>query len=79
VRPLVERTAALFAEGRRLPEALDPRLGPIVRLFGLGGEAILRAVERIGCATLWERPRLSPGQKAAILMRVMALRALGGK
>lgn len=77
LRPLVERTAVLFAEGRRLPGLLDPRLAPIVRLFGLGGEAILRAVERAGCATLWERPRLSRLQKAGLVARAVVLSRLG--
>jgi len=71
LRPLVERTAAIFDEGRRLPTLLDPKLAPIVRLFGLGGEAILRAVRRAGCATLWERPRLGKAQKMALVARVI--------
>jgi squalene synthase HpnC len=77
MRPLVERTAALFAEGRTLPALLDERLAPIVQLFGLGGEAILKAVERIGCATLWERPRLSGFQKAALVGRVLVMTRFG--
>lgn len=77
VRPLVERTASMFAEGRALPGTLDRRLSPIVRLFGLGGEAILRAVEKAGCATLWERPRLSGGQKAGMVLRVVVARSFG--
>lgn len=71
VRPLVEKTAALFDEGRRLPTLLNPELAPIVRLFGLGGEAILSAVNRAGCATLWGRPRLSKVQKGMLVARVM--------
>jgi phytoene/squalene synthetase len=74
LRPLVDRTRAMFAEGRALPGLLDPRLGPIVRLFGSGGEAILRAVDRVGCATLWQRPRLSAAQKLALLARIMLRR-----
>lgn len=79
VRPLVERTAALFDQGRLLPGLLDPELGPVVRLFGLGGEAILRAVERIGCATLWERPRLSTTQKSVLVARVLLGRLVSGR
>lgn len=71
LRPLVEKTAALFAEGRGLPGRLEPRLGKIVRLFGLGGETILRAVERGGCTTLWRRPRLGKLTKAALVARAM--------
>lgn len=72
LRPLVERTASMFEEGRPLPGLLDPRLGRIVRLFGMGGEAILSAVERVGCATLWERPRLSKWRKVALVGRAAA-------
>jgi squalene synthase HpnC len=78
LRPLVERTGALFREGNTLPRHLDARLAPVVRLFGLGGEAILRAVERGGCATLWHRPRLSKAQKAGLVLRTMVGSRLGG-
>lgn len=67
VRPLVERTAALFDEGRGLPGTLDGRISPVVWLFGAGGRAVLSAVERIGCATLWERPRLSKVTKLRLV------------
>lgn len=69
VRDLVERTAQLFDRGRPLPAALDPSLAPVVWLFGAGGEAILRAVEGMGCATLWSRPRLSRLTKAGLVGR----------
>lgn len=69
LRPLVERTAALFDQGRPLPRTLDNRLGPVVWLFGAGGDAILSVVERAGCATLWTRPSLGKATKAALLAR----------
>lgn len=71
VRPLVERTAAMFAEGEALPGMLDARLAPVVRLFGMGGAAILKAVERAGCTTLWARPRLGKAQKLGLVARVL--------
>lgn len=77
LRPLVERTWELFNEGRPLPKALGSELSPVVWLFGAGGECVLRAVERMGCATLWGRPRLGKGRKAWLLMRAMAMGKLG--
>ena len=38
-------------------------------MCGAGGEAILSAVERIGCATLWERPSLGRHQKLWLVCR----------
>jgi squalene synthase HpnC len=69
LRPLVDHTEALFDRGRPLPSTLDDGLAPVVWLFGAGGDAILRAVRRIGCATLWERPRLGKVEKALLVGR----------
>lgn len=76
VRPLVERTRALFRQGRPLPRTLDRRMRPVVWLFGAGGEAVLTRIERIGCATLWERPRLSKAAKLWLIGRAAARAAL---
>lgn len=69
IRPLVQETAGLFARGRPLPDTLDRGLSPVVWLFGAGGDAILRAVRGIGCATLWDRPRLGNAEKAWLVGR----------
>lgn len=70
VRPLVTRTRAMFDEGEPLPGMLtDKRFRPVVWLFRAGGLSVLRSVERIGCATLWERPRLTKPQKGALVLR----------
>lgn len=68
MRPLVSRTRDLFREGRGLPRALGRDLAGVVWLFGAGGEAVLSRIERIGCATLWERPRLTRLDKLALVM-----------
>lgn len=73
VRPLVEQTRDLFKQGRPLPRTLDRRMRPVVWLFGAGGEAVLTRIERIGCATLWERPRL-PKSTKLWLVGVAAMR-----
>lgn len=69
LRPLVEKTSALFDEGRPLPSRLDPSIRPVVWLFGAGGRAILRKVDVMGCATLWHRPRLRAPEKAILVAR----------
>jgi squalene synthase HpnC len=76
--PLVDQTEALFAEGRSLPRTLNRDIAPVVWLFGAGGEAILSAVRRLGCATLWERPHLSRTTKAALVGRAWLKSKLGG-
>lgn len=77
LRPLVERTRELFVRGRPLPSALNSDLSPVIWLFGRGGESVLDSVERIGCATLWERPRLSRVGKASLLAAAGILRFTG--
>ncbi|MBL8762966.1 MAG: squalene synthase HpnC [Phycisphaerae bacterium] len=77
LRPLVERTRDLFERGSALPRRLDGRIAPVVWLFGAGGRAVLDAVERSGCVTLWERPRLSYGRKAWLVARAWAMARLG--
>ncbi len=67
LRPLVDETATLFSKGQPLPTTLDGGIGPVVWLFGAGGHAILKAVRGLGCATLWNRPRLPASEKALLV------------
>lgn len=76
LRPLVERTWSLFAQGRPLPGTLPGELRPVVWLFGAGGERVLRKVDRAGCTTLWRRPRLSGSEKAMLLLRAGMMRTI---
>lgn len=76
VRPLVERTREMFRAGRPLPRTLDRPMRPVVWLFGAGGEAVLSRIERVGCATLWDRPRLSRSRKAWLVGLAAARAAL---
>lgn len=77
MRPLVERTNALFDAGADLPRLLDRSIAPVVWLFLAGGRSVLRSVERAGCATLWVRPTLSKGEKAMLVARAAAGQRLG--
>ncbi len=78
MHPLIDKTRALFDEGRRLPGLLHPSIRPVVWLFGAGGRSVLRSVEGIGCATLWERPRLSRFSKAALVARAWLMAKVAG-
>ncbi len=75
LRPLVVRTRQLFQEGRPLSRSLDARIGPVIWLFGAGGESVLTSIERIGCTTLWKRPRLTRSRKLALIAQASLLRA----
>jgi len=76
MRELVNRTGQLFDAGRGLPARLDSRIAPVVWLFGAGGRSVLRAVERAGCTTLWNRPTLTPSVKAWLLARAWLMTKL---
>lgn len=72
LRPFVEQTSELFAQGQGLPAAVAARggrLGRVIWLFGAGGRSILKKVSSTGCTTLWERPRLGKIDKASLLLR----------
>lgn len=69
VRKLVNRTWPLFKQGDALPDQVHPGIRPVIWLFGAGGKAILRKVERCGCTTLWTRPRLGKAGKLALVAR----------
>ena len=58
-----QRARALFAEGRALEPMVDRRARTDVRLFRLGGEAVLDAIARAGYDTLSARPRVRKAKK----------------
>ncbi len=72
VRPLVERTAGLYATGEGLPARVGGRIGALVGMMAMGGRATLGEIERIGCATLWHRPKVGTSRKAIIAARGFA-------
>ncbi|MFN0147064.1 MAG: squalene synthase HpnC [Dehalococcoidia bacterium] len=60
----VERARGLFAEGRALEPAIRRSARADVRLFRLGGEAILSAIEGARYDVLSQRPTISKPKKA---------------
>lgn len=67
VRALCERAAVLLDSGRELEEMVPNRLRLQLRLYRLGGMAILDAIERAGYRTDLRRPRVSGLAKARIV------------
>lgn len=65
----VARTRELFREGLKLLSAVDGRLRFDLRLFSLGGLAILDEIERRRYDVLTERPTLSKLRKAGLGLR----------
>jgi squalene synthase HpnC len=60
----VDRTRALFGRGRELEALVDRRARLDVRLFRLGGEAILDAIAAAGYDVLGARPKIPARKKA---------------
>jgi squalene synthase HpnC len=65
----VKRTRQLFAQGLGLIDKVDGRLRLDLKLFSLGGLAVLDAIEAIDYDVLHRRPALSKVRKAGLLLR----------
>lgn len=65
----VGRTRELFAKGMGLLDMVDGRLKVDLKLFSLGGLAVLKALGRNGYDVFRRRPRLSRWQKATLFVR----------
>ena len=74
----VERARSHFAAGRRLEDLVSRSVRTDIRLFRLGGEAILDAIEAAGYDTLSARPRVTRAVKARLLL-VHGARVLLGR
>lgn len=77
MRDLCDRTAALFEQGRPLLRIVGREARPVLKLFSLGGEAVLRSMERANYGTHLRRPRLGRAAKAWLLGRVWLSHTLG--
>ena len=71
VRELVVRTWPLFEQGRHLWPMVDRDVRLDIQLFTLGGESILRMIQRLGYDTLTKRPRLSKPAKLSLMFRAL--------
>jgi hydroxysqualene synthase len=67
----VERTWDLFNRGKPLPNLVSGRLAFELRLTWLGGTRILERIEKMGFDTLNARPRISTGDKIALLVKAL--------
>lgn len=76
IRECVERTWALFDQGRPLLSMVDPELRPILWLFHAGGASVLRRIEQWNYETCLARPKL--GRLAKLLLVLRAGRAVRG-
>jgi squalene synthase HpnC len=65
----VSRTRELFRQGLELIPTVRGRLKVDLRLFSLGGLAVLDAIEEIGYDVLHRRPKLSRARKAWLAVR----------
>jgi squalene synthase HpnC len=59
----IERARALFVRGRALEPLVDRRTRTDIRLFRLGGEAVLDAIVRADYDVQKRRPRVAPAKK----------------
>ena len=62
----VERTRNWFRKGAGLEQTLPRNVRTDIRLFRLGGEAILNAIEGVQYDTLSNRPTIKKSSKAKI-------------
>ncbi len=72
LRELVGRTWPLFAEGRQLWPRVPRDVRVDIKLFTLGGESILKMIQKRGYDTLTARPSLSRGTKTGLMLRAVA-------
>lgn len=68
IRFEVARARELFERGRELEGLVDRRSRLDVRLFRLGGEAVLEAIEGAGYDVLTRRPTISKRRKASMAL-----------
>jgi len=76
LKDLVDRTWPLFERGRHLAPMLSRDVATDVKLFGAGGETILKLIQRQGFDTLTHRPALGKPTKLWLLMRAAAGRLI---
>ncbi len=73
LRDLIDRTWPLFHRGRGLWPLIDRGIRLDIRLFTLGGQAILKKIQRTGYNTLVDRPRLTKSAKLTLMLQAIAM------
>lgn len=76
LRDLVDRAAALFAEGLPLSDRFGGRFGLELELFSRFGMAVLEAIRAQAWDTISRRPTIPKAARAVLLLRVVARRAV---
>ncbi len=71
IRELVDETWPLFQRGRGLLGMISGPMRVNIELFSLGGESIMRMIEKINYDTIHVRPRLSKGAKLMLMGRAL--------
>ena len=71
MRYLLARTVGLFEEGKLLWPLLEREIRGPVRLFTLGGEAVVRGIRNVNYETLDRRPAVSRVTKLRLLARAV--------
>lgn len=66
---LVEYTRPLFKYGRKLWPLVNPEIRPVIKLFTLGGESVLRLIEKQNYDVITRRPEISRATKAHLYLR----------
>ena len=74
---LCNTTWPLFLKGHALWPLVAAEVRADIKLFSLGGEAILHRIEKSGFNTLEHRPSLSKGAKSRLMMRAVAGKVAG--
>jgi squalene synthase HpnC len=69
IAPLVDRTWTLFGRGHALLPMLSAESRPVVRLFGQGGQTVLRSIQDWNFETCLHRPKLGALTKFRLLAR----------
>jgi squalene synthase HpnC len=72
IRELVQKTWPLFEEGRKLWPLIARDVRMTIQLFSLGGESVMRAIEKLDYGTIDVRPSLGKMTKAKLMMKAAA-------
>jgi squalene synthase HpnC len=74
---VVGRTWPLFRRGHRLWPLVDRRVRTSIRLFTMGGQTVLRRIERVNYDTWQQRPRVGNLTKGWLIGRALFAAAVG--